>query len=955
MPQFEADVVTGPCDLPAKARPVDRYSPASEKIRLFRALFRGRSDVYARRFESRRGGRAGYAPACAHEWIRGLCEKPRIKCADCPNRRFLPLNDAIVESHLSGIDPEGRECVIGLYPLLLDESCFFVAADFDGADWERDVRAYRETCSLLGISAAVERSRSGSGGHVWVLFDEAVPAALARRLGSHILTETMERRPEIGFDSYDRLFPNQNTLPKGGFGNLIALPLQGRARRNGNSVFLDESFEPHPDQWAFLASIEPLRRTRLEEITARAEAGGRVMGVSLSIEDEEQRFPWLPPSQRRKQSPIAGPLPSRVDVVLGDQVYISRDNIPPALRNRIVRLAAFQNPEFHRAESMRLPTWGKPRILHCAREYPEHLALPRGCLEDLQALARTLGIEMNVREERCAGAPLDVSFAGSLRFEQKAAAEALLAFDTGVLAAPPGFGKTVIAAWLIAQRRVNTLILVHRQQLQQQWIDRLAAFLARPPSAIGRLEGGRDALTGEIDVALIQSLARRGDADERIRGYGHLIVDECHHVPARSFEEVTRRATARYVTGLSATVTRKDGRHPIIFMQCGAVRHRASAEPARATRVEHRVIVRPTAFRDEESRPGPGLEFHRLSQALVRDDERNGMICSDVMRALGEGRAPLVLTERTDHLEELGRRLTSDGVDVITLRGGMGRKAQRDAMDRIRRSGSGGARVIAATGSFIGEGFDEPRLDTLFLAFPISWRGTIAQYVGRLHRIREGKREMRVYDYADLEEPMLARMFDRRCRGYESIGYRIELPASAVPGWPVDIPLPVETAWKKDYAATVRRLARDGVAPDLASLFAQSVCTPDPEAEGTDRARSAMEAFLFRRLETLPETAGRFRLNTDIGIPFDGYGRMEVDLICTDARLAIEIDGGQHLGDASAYRRDRRKDALLQQNGYLVLRFLGEDVGKRLDEVLDRILAALANREAGRTDMRSTP
>jgi superfamily II DNA or RNA helicase/very-short-patch-repair endonuclease len=588
-------------------------------------------------------------------------------------------------------------------------------------------------------------------------------------------------------------------------------------------------------------------------------------------------------------------------------------------------------------------------MVHCAEDHPQHLALPRGCFEDLEELARSLQIELIVRDERCQGTTLDVSFGASLREEQKAAADALLARDTGVLAAPPAFGKTVIAAWLIAQRRVNTLVLVHRQQLQEQWIDRLSAFLGLRPGEIGRLGSGRDDLTGRVDVALIQSFARKKEVDERIRGYGHLIVDECHHVPAHSFERVARAATARFVTGLSATVARKDGHQPIIFMQCGAVRHRLNPRSHPPPRLVHRVLVRPTGFRDTDTgASGETAQFHRLSQALVRDERRNERICADVIDSAREGRSALLLTERIEHLDELTRRLASASVDVVGLHGGMRRKEVREALARARGAGSPAGRVIAATGSFIGEGFDEPRLDTLFLAFPISWRGTIAQYAGRLHRLIDGKREVLIYDYADLEIPMLSRMFDRRCRGYEAIGYRIELPASAVAGWPADVPLPVEPDWKKDYAATVRRLARDGCNGQLGNLFLDSVRVPDLDSEGAKRARSAMEAFLFHRLETLTDTAGRFRLNVDVGIPFDGWGRMEVDLLCADARVAVEVDGAQHLGDAGAYRRDRRKDALLQQNGYLVLRFLAEDVGKRLDEVLDRIIAALANRQERR-------
>jgi hypothetical protein len=277
------------------------------------------------------------------------------------------------------------------------------------------------------------------------------------------------------------------------------------------------------------------------------------------------------------------------------------------------------------------------------------------------------------------------------------------------------------------------------------------------------------------------------------------------------------------------------------------------------------------------------------------------------------------------------------------LRGGMARRELEKTRAHLATIPDHEERLLLATGRYAGEGFDDARLDTLFLTLPVSWQGTIAQYVGRLHRLHDGKREVQVYDYADLDVPMLSRMFDRRCKGYDAVGYTIQLPASAIPGWPVSVSLPVDPQWKSQYAASVRRLVLDGVNPPLANLFVDVANAPPSNREGRDRARSATELFLFRRLETLPETAGRFRLNVVLPIPFDGWGRMEVDLLCADARIAVELDGEQHLA-AEAYRRDRRKDTLLQENGYLVLRFLAEDVGKRLDQVLNGILRGLSHR-----------
>ena len=937
---------------------VDRTSSSQAKITLFRSLFRGRDDVYPRRFESRKTGKSGYAPACANEWVRGICEKPRIKCAECPHRRFFPVTDEVMRWHLSGHDAEGRPFVAGVYPLLLDETCFFLAVDFDKTGWREDAAAFLEACRRLNLPTALERSRSGRGAHVWFFFEEAIPAALARRLGSHVLTETMEGRPDIGLDSYDRLFPNQDTMPQGGFGNLIALPLQKGPRNQDNSVFLDDHFVPWADQWAFLAGACRIGRARVEAIVQEAERRGRILGVRLPPQDDGEDEPWTaPPSRHRRDPPIAGELPQTLELVLGNQIYVAKDGLHPGLRNRLLRLAAFQNPEFYKTQAMRLSTYAKPRVIACAEDHPSHIGLPRGCLDDLRQALTDLGVRMVMHDERYAGRPLDVTFQGELRPEQKVAAGAMLAHDTGVLAATTAFGKTVIAAWLIAQRGVSTLVLVHRRQLLDQWIERLSTFLGLPTKSIGRIGGGRRRPTGLLDVAVIQSLVRKGVVDDCVAEYGHLIVDECHHLSAHSFEQVARQAKAQFVMGLSATVARKDGHHPIIFMQCGPVRHRVNARAQAAARpFEHFVLVLPTPFQPIRTPdPDKRVEFQTVYQELVDDELRNRRICDDVIESVRMGRSPLVLTERNDHLDRLEQGLAASVRHLVVMRAGMGKKQRQAVADRLAAIPRDEARAILATGKYVGEGFDDPRLDTLFLTLPVSWRGTIAQYAGRLHRLYDGKREVRVYDYADLNVPMLARMFDRRCRGYEAVGYTILLPASAIPGWPADVVLPSDPVWKRDYSGSVRRLVRDGVDRPLASLFVNVARTVPPDAAGADRARSATEAFLFRRLETLAETKGRFDVNISLPIAFDGVGRLEVDLLCTDARVAVELDGAQHLADPMAYRRDRRKDQLLQESGYLVLRFLAEDVGKDLDLVLDAILRSLSHRRASTSTTQPSP
>lgn len=920
---------------------LNRHSPPVAKIACFRSLFRGRSDVYPQRFESRKTGRSGYSPCCGNEWVRGVCEKPRIKCSNCRQQDWLAVNDWTIRWHLSGKDSDGRAFVMGIYPMLLDESCYFLAIDLDGEGWRDDVQALVNVTKKLDLPIAVERSRSGNGAHLWFFFEQAIPATQARRFGTHLLSEAMESRPEIGLGSYDRMFPNQDTLPKGGFGNLIALPLQKAARDLGNSVFLNEAFEPFIDQWEFLAQLPTVSPKMIKPIISQAEQSNRILPIRLAPTDEFSLTPWrATPSRGTQKAVIEGLVPNKIEMVLSNQIYIPKAELPAALRNQILHLAAFQNPEFYKAQAMRLPTYDTPRIIACAEDHPEHIALPRGCLDELKTLFRRNKVRCKVNDLREPGTALEVAFLGELRAEQITAAKALLPHETGVLAATTAFGKTVLAAWLIAERGVNTLILVHRQQLMEQWVERLSTFLDVPQKSIGRLGGGRRKLRGQIDVALIQSMVRKDVVDDRIADYGQIIIDECHHLSAQSFERAVSRAKAKYVLGLSATIQRKDGHHPIIFMQCGAIRHRVDAkDQAKARPFQHHVIVRPTSFRAiHEPAENTRIEYQQLCKSLMADALRNRLICADITEAVKAGRHLLVLTERREHLTILRDLLEKLKLETITLQGGMGKQQRAAAMLAIE-SESNQPAVVLATGRYVGEGFDCSRLDTLLVTMPVSWRGTVAQYVGRLHRLHDGKQVVQVYDYADLNIPMFERMFDKRCSGYEALGYSIHLPASALPGWPQTVPLPIDPAWKKDYAASVKRLVLDGVDAPLAQLFVHAA-TP---INDLTQARSASEAFLYQRLETLPETRGRFRLNVELPIPFNQRGTMEVDFLCEPAKLVIELDGSQHLQNESTWRSDRYKDLLLQRQGYLIMRLLTTDLSKAFSTHLDLILSTLAH------------
>jgi len=755
---------------------------SADKVALFRRLFSGRRDVFPVRWENAKTGRSGYAPACANEWVRGVCGKPQTKCGECPNQAFMPVTDEVIESHLRGDDrvrPNSRsnDFVVGVYPLLFDDTCGFLAVDFDGENWSSDTLAFLQACRELEVPAALERSRSGNGGHVWLFFSEPAPAADARRLGTLLLTRAMNQRPEIGFTSYDRMFPSQDTMPNGGFGNLIALPLQRRARDSGNSVFIDDDWRPLDDQWAFLADLRRISPFDLAALITKAEAEmpGGATGVRLPVEDENADEPWkMTPSRRRRESPVREPLPEQIDIVLADQIYVDRAALPPSMVAQLVRIAAFQNPEFYRAQAMRLPTYGKPRIISCAELHPGHVGLPRGCQNEIVELLESNGASVRVRDERFVGETLDAKFMGTLHDAQAAAVAALEPHDCGVLAATTAFGKTVVGARMIAMRGVNTLVLVHRRQLVDQWRERLKSFLSVEEGDIGTIGGGRRRPTGRIDIALIQSLVRNGVVSDLVADYGHLIVDECHHLSAASFELVARRAKARYVLGLSATVARKDGHHPIIFMQCGPVRHRVDAKSQAAIRsFSHKVRLRETGFRwRQDDATYTTSTITSLFAALTIDDKRNDLIFDDVLSNLVAGRRPVILTERRDHLEYMRTRFEKFTRNLVVLYGGMNASERRAAQDSLKRPDSE-ERLVLATGRYLGEGFDDASLDTLFLTMPISWKGTLAQYVGRLHREHHAKREVIVYDYVDAGVPALARMAAKRQVGYRSLGYDI--------------------------------------------------------------------------------------------------------------------------------------------------------------------------------------
>jgi len=659
---------------------INQKSEAKEKIDLFRALFRGRNDVYAKRWQNREG-KYGYSPVCMNEWKTGICGKPKIKCSECSRKSYGVFDEKVIEEHLRG------NIIAGIYPMCLDETCHFLAIDFDNEGWKKDVSILRDACKEFDITIAIERSRSGNGAHVWFFFEKEIPAVLARKFGTALLTHSMSKRHEITFKSYDRFFPNQDTMPKGGLGNLIALPLQMAARKNGNSVFIDENFEPYADQWEFLSSIEKLSEVKVETLIAGL-CHGNELGA-LKNDDEEVQKPW----EKNRVKLSKDDFPGEVNLVRANMLYILKAGISQRALNAIKRLAAFKNPEFYKAQAMRMPTYNKPRVISCSEETEEYLCLPRGCEADLNSLLKEYKVKIGWMDKTNHGRSIDVEFKGELREEQQLVINELIKYDNGVLSATTAFGKTVVAARLIAERKVNTLVLVHRQQLLAQWVSRLLDFLSineelpvlekrrgrkKSQSLIGQIGAGKDNLSGIIDVAVMQSLNRGGEVKECVKNYGMVIVDECHHIPAFSFEQILKNVNAKYVYGLTATPARQDGHHPIIFMHCGPVRFRVDAKKQAEKRpFDHYIIPRFTSLRMPLDKVEKELSIQELYAEITVNEIRNQLIVEDVIKSYENGRNSLVLTERIAHVKSLAKKLSEKIPDVIALTGGMRAKETR--------------------------------------------------------------------------------------------------------------------------------------------------------------------------------------------------------------------------------------------------------------------------------------
>ena len=751
-----------------------------ERIRLFQSLFKGREDVFARRWFSKTTGKSGYQPVCINEWKQGLCDKKKYRCAICPNRNFAPLTSQDMYRHLEGKDEYCCD-VVGLYAIMQDNNCAFLCTDFDDKNckygYKEDVLAYVGVCREWLIPYAIERSRSGNGAHVWIFFEAPLPASKARRLGNAILTEAMTRNGQMSFNSYDRFFPNQDYLPEGGFGSLVALPLQGQARRKQNSVFVDNDFLVYKDQWAFLYNLKKIQESTIDQLL-RLYYQEELGKLSMSSESK----PWVTPLP---QNITQEDFHAKVEIIKADKLYIPLKAVSAKVLNHLKRIAAFKNPEFYSKQALRLSTYAIPRIISCFDITNEYLAMPRGCEDAIRSFLNDNAVTYTIIDKTNHGNKISVSFQGEEREEQLEAINALLPYTNGILHATTAFGKTVTAAAIIARKKVNTLILVHSKALLKQWHDRLTEFLnidypkheeknkrgrRKVFSPIGCFDSSGNTLHGIIDIALIQSCLDEDGVKPFVQDYGMVIVDECHHVSSITFEQVLMSIKTHTIYGLTATPIRKDGHQPIIFMQCGPIRFSTDVKSQIAKQSFDRFLI--PRFTSYNSILEDRLSIATLYKNLSEDEIRNNLIVEDICKAVNTGRTPIILTNRTAHVSVLAEKLKATIKNVISLTGIGTTKEKREAMQRLQTIPDSEQLVIVATGKYVGEGFDYPRLDTLFLALPISWKGLLTQYAGRLHREYEGKKDVRIYDYIDIHEPICDSMYRKRLKGYAAIGYK---------------------------------------------------------------------------------------------------------------------------------------------------------------------------------------
>ncbi len=770
----------GQLPLPMSAQPTvesAHHSPA-EKITLFLDLFGTRRSVYPKRWENSKTNKSGYSPACDNEWRQGVCRKPQVKCTECAHQKFPPLDARAVELHLRGL------ATLGVYAIAEDNTCRFLAADFDGEGWKENVAAYREAGAKTAMTIAIERSRSGTGAHAWIFFSEPVPAEFARKLGTILLAQAAATRPSMGLETFDRLFPNQDTISPGGFGNLIALPLARQPRQAGNTLFLDDQFQPITDQWEYLARLLRPSMQQVHELVARmAPLPPQPQQQSSEMPDlvlrsEEAALDLSRPTIRK------GMMSGEITIRLDSKIHIAR-TFPVAVLAALKRLATFANPVFHEKLRLRFPTFDTPRFLFAGEWHPDRLLLPRGILEPCLQILEDSGAEVCLQDQREKGTRCVWTFGAELRPEQQRAVREMEQHDIGILCAPPGSGKTVMGCALIARHKTSAMVLVHRAVLLDQWKEAAMNFLGLKKKEIGVWKGSKPRLTRRLDIAMLPSLSRATDFAAAFAGYGLIIVDECHHIPAATFELLLKACPARRIIGLTATPYRKDHLEKLFLLQCGPIRH--ILKTADTNEEGRAVIVRRSTITMPQSTGQPPI--HEVWDALVADEGRLQRIVADIFACIEEGRCPLVLADRKLYLDKIDEAIKSnpraDGVSCYRMESGVGKKARNAIREKIDAHYQNEQPfVLLATASLVGEGFDLPQLDTLILAMPLSFKGRLIQYAGRLHRTHAGKASARIYDYLDDNHALTRAMFQRRSIGYRQMGYRVEMDDDRAEGIP---------------------------------------------------------------------------------------------------------------------------------------------------------------------------
>ena len=764
-----------------------------DMVNRYFAMFWGRTDVYAKR-----GTKGGYFPQCNNRWNNRICPKQRgekINCEACEHTEWTKLEPKKIMDHLLGYREDGTD-VIGIYPLLADGTCRFLVFDFDNhekgaestdfantdGEWRDEVDALRLICERNGITPLVERSRSGRGAHVWIFFRKPIAASLARNFGFLLLDKGSASINLKSFHYYDRMYPSQDVASR--IGNLIALPLQGQALKNGNSAFVDKNWNAYPDQWNILLNhTKKLSMEEIEKCMAKWQVElAEKAGTPVSLSDRNRPKPW-----KKKDGFVKSDVVGKLHIVLGDGIYVDTLNLMPRLQNQIRSTAAFDNPVFYKNKRLGYSNYYNFSAVYMGKDTEGYICLPRGLYDHLIASCKEAGIEYEVTDHREKGRPIRVSFNGDLKTQQDLAAQRLLAFDNGILSAATAFGKTVVCSYLIAQRKVNTLILLHSKDLLEQWVEELNKFLTideEPPvyktkggrekrrnSAIGILHGSRNTLTGLIDVVMVGAIYSKGKFNELINSYGMVLMDECHHCASNTSVEVMKKVNARYVYGVSATPKRGDELEKIIYMLIGPVRHSYTAKERAAEQgIGHYVYPRYTRVVDTDESKG---DINGAYSLISLNAARNDMILEDTRKCVKEGRTPVILTKYKEQAKYLYDHLQKDADYVFLLYGDNSDKENLDARRRLKEVSVNKSLILVATGQKIGEGFDYPRLDTLMLAAPVSFSGRLEQYIGRLNRDYTGKEEVIVFDYIDSHIRILDNMYAKRLRTYKRTGFQV--------------------------------------------------------------------------------------------------------------------------------------------------------------------------------------